>query len=93
LCDIHTLLSAAMHEGMHQALEVLISGRICLEDLHALLLLRRAGILEPPKFLPRWLRNWNELLPYFAFTSFFHELHLPDITAKHQKLIEACKNI
>ena len=60
-----------------------MSGRIALEDVEALMILRAEGVLSPPRFVPRWLARWDGLLAYFSFTSFLNEVDLEPVEARH----------
>jgi uncharacterized protein (TIGR02421 family) len=77
LAEVYNFLRASLADGAGLLAEVLVSGRLALEDLDLLLDLRHEGTLEPPRFMPRWLAEWDALLPYFAFTSFLNEIDLP----------------
>jgi hypothetical protein len=63
--------------------EVLISGRLSLEEMPYLLALREEGTLAPPEHLPSWLRRWDDLVLYFAFSSFLQEVDLKAVERRH----------
>ena len=71
-------------------LEIVIRGTVVYLALFVMLrvVLRREGILDPPKFVPPWFANWRGLLPYFAFSSFFNALSLDSVEARFASLIE-----
>jgi hypothetical protein len=66
--------------------EVLVSGRLALDDLADLVELRREGWVERPLHLPRWLENWDGLVAYFAFTSFLNEIDLPPLEKRFARV-------
>lgn len=68
--DVHTFLSKHLVGGGRTLAEVLVSGRLALDDLGDLVTLRNEGTLAPPTFEPQWLRRWDDLLTHFAVTSF-----------------------
>jgi uncharacterized protein (TIGR02421 family) len=74
LLDVYTYLSDVVRAGNRDEAEMLVCGRVALEDMPALVELRNDHVLEKPTFLPHWLENWRGLLPYFAFTSFVGSL-------------------
>lgn len=74
LLDVYTYLSDAVRAGNRDEAEMIVCGRVALEDMPALVQLRNDHVLEKPTFLPAWLENWRGLLPYFAFTSFVGSL-------------------
>jgi hypothetical protein len=80
-------LLAFVRGGFRDEAELLLAGRIHLDDVVALVELSRANLIARPTHLPSWLRNWNTLLPYFAFTSFVGELDLAPIEKHYKNLI------
>ncbi len=88
LLDVQAFLSVVVRGGFRDELELLASGRIALDDLHALVLLRRAGILRRPKYIPTWLKRWSTLVPEFAFSSFLADLPLDPLREHYRALVE-----
>jgi hypothetical protein len=87
LAEIYNFLRVTLAEGARHVAEVMVSGRLALEDIALLLDLRREGLLEPPRHVPRWLEQWDSLLPYFAFTSFLNEIDLPPLARRFSSVI------
>jgi uncharacterized protein (TIGR02421 family) len=87
LIDVWSFLTAVIRGGHRDEAELLVCGRIALEDMPALVQLRHAGVLERPRYLPDWLTHWRTLLPHFAFTSFASELDLANLEARFAKII------
>ena len=73
LLHVYAFLAAFVRGGFRDEVELLMVGRVALEDLVALMELRAMGLLERPKHRPRWLERWTTLLPYFAFASFLEK--------------------
>jgi uncharacterized protein (TIGR02421 family) len=88
LVEVYTFLSAFARGGHRDELAMLVAGRCAIDDLDAMVLLRRQGVLDPPSFTPPWLANWRGLLPYFAFTSFVNGLCLTSVEERFRPLIE-----
>jgi uncharacterized protein (TIGR02421 family) len=88
LVDVYNFLRVAVRAGSRVLGEALITGRLDLEDLDAIVWLRGEGVLAPPKLVPKWLDRWDALLSYFAFTSFLNEIDLPPIEARHEALVQ-----
>ena len=85
LCHVYAFLAAFVRGGFRDEVELLLAGRIALDDLMALMELRVMGLLERPKHRPRWLERWSTLLPYFAFASFLEsEIDLRSVTAHYR---------
>ncbi len=87
--EVYNFLQVAVRGGAREALHLLACGRIALDDLAVLHELRTLGVLAPPKLLPRWMRDWDALLPYFAFTSFLGEIDLAHVEARHRRVLSA----
>jgi uncharacterized protein (TIGR02421 family) len=88
-CEIYNFLQVAVRGGAREALHLLACGRIALDDLAVLHELRELGVLAPPRLLPRWMKEWESLLPYFAFTSFLNEIDLAQVQERHKRILEA----
>jgi uncharacterized protein (TIGR02421 family) len=86
--EVFVFLQVAVRGGAQLPIEVLVSGRMALEDLAALTRLRKMGILLPPKFRPRWLSQWDALLSSFAFTSFLGEVDLGEVAQHHRAILD-----
>lgn len=88
LLDVQAFLSVVVRGGFRDELELLVSGRLALDDMHALVLLRRAGVLRRPKYIPTWLKRWDALVPEFAFRSFLSEIPLEPLREHYRALVE-----
>ena len=74
--------------GFRDECELLACGRIDLDDVQALVMLRQLGILSRPRYLPTWLRRWRTLLPEYAFASFMGDVRLSTVEQHYRELIE-----
>ena len=45
------------------------------------------GLLSRPRWRPRWLRDWETLLPHFAFSSFVEGIDLVPVEARYAEAI------
>ena len=91
LLQVYAFLAVFVRAGFRDEVEMLVSGRIALDDIVALVELRAHGLLSRPKHRPTWLANWGTLLPYFAFTSFLESVGLADVQKHYEKLIDLAK--
>ena len=87
LVEVYAFLSAFVRGGFRDEVELLACGRIALADIGALVELQALGLVERPKHRPRWMRSWQTLLPYFAFSSFAQGLDLGAIEGKYTAAI------
>lgn len=81
--EVYDFLRLAITHERSGIPEVLVSGRFALEDVDALLELRRIGLLEPPVYVPGWVRRRSDLLTHFAFTSFLTEIDLRVVAKRY----------
>lgn len=88
MVEVYSFLSAFARGGHRDELAMLLAGRCAIDDLDALVVLRREGILDPPRFVPPWFANWRGLLPYFAFASFSNGLCLTSVEERFAALID-----
>ena len=70
LFDVYDFMARALRFRTSLLGDLLLCGRIALDDALALLWLRSQGVLDEPRFLPAWAAEWDGLLSYFSFTSF-----------------------
>ena len=87
LLHVYAFLSTFVRAGFRDEVEMLVAGRIALDDVIALAELRNMGLLARPKHRPSWLDRWSTLLPYFAFTSFMDEVQLRPMEKHYEQLI------
>jgi len=88
LLQVYAFLAAFVRAGFRDEMEMLVVGRISLEDITALVELRAHGLFTRPRHRPRWLANWSTLLPYFAFTSFMDAVGLTKVEKHYSELIQ-----
>lgn len=87
LLHVYAFLSTFVRAGFRDEVEMLVAGRIALDDIVALVELRAMGLLSRPKHRPTWLERWSTLLPYFSFASFMDEVELAPVEAHYRDLI------
>jgi len=87
LLQVYSFLSTFVRAGFRDELEMLVAGRIALDDIVALAELRALGLLTRPRHRPEWLERWSTLLPYFSFASFIGAIDLAPIEAHYRELV------
>jgi len=92
LLHVYAFLNVFVRGGFRDETELLVAGRIDLEDITALVKLRGLGILARPRHRPRWLRNWDTLLPHFAFSSFMKWIDLTPVEAHYHEVIKLAED-
>ncbi|MBK6465197.1 MAG: DUF1704 domain-containing protein [Myxococcales bacterium] len=87
LMRVYAFLSVFVRGGFRDECELVMAGRIDLDDVLALVRLDRMGLVVRPKLLPKWLREWDTLLPYFAFMSFVAGIDLAPVERSYEGLV------
>ena len=83
LMEVYNFLRLSVGPGGRRVASVLVSGRLALDEVDALVSLADDGLLAPPAFLPGWLRRWDDLLTHFTFSSFLNQIDLDFIARRH----------
>lgn len=91
LLQVYAFLAVFVRAGFRDEMEMLVAGRIALDDIAALVELRAHGLLSRPKHRPAWLASWGTLLPYFAFASFMESVGLRKVEKHYEELIDLAK--
>ena len=87
LVHVHAFLAAFVRAGFRDECELLLAGRFPLEHFEAIVELHALGMLSTPRWLPRWVREWETLLPYFAFASFMDGIELKPVEERYADVI------
>ena len=70
LVRVHNFFRSAILRGKKNAIEILFSGKVDLDDIPILLKMKKEGLIEKPTFLPEWVTDMNYLVSYFVFSNF-----------------------
>tara|TARA_X000000950_G_scaffold270709_1_gene350858 strand:- start:3318 stop:4565 length:1248 start_codon:yes stop_codon:yes gene_type:complete len=70
LVRVHNFFRSATLRGRKNAIEILFSGKIDLNDIPILLKMKKDGLIQRPIFLPEWVTDMNYLVSYFVFSNF-----------------------
>jgi uncharacterized protein (TIGR02421 family) len=93
LVHVFAFLAVFVRGGFRDEVELLVAGRIALDDILALVHLQAMGLIERPRHRPRWLRRWNTLLPYFSFSSFIDEIQMRRVASHYEDVISLAASI
>lgn len=86
LLEVHNFLRAAMRAGDPAYIRLLFVGKVDLDDLSAMKMLKEAGLIAEPRFLPPWATDLRFLLSYLAYSTFLNEIDLGDVAARFESL-------
>jgi uncharacterized protein (TIGR02421 family) len=87
LLRVHNFLRSAVSARRHDCVHLLFCGKLALEDVPALALLAREGLLAPPRFLPPWADDLRFLVSYLAYSAFLNRVDLTHIRQHYAELL------
>lgn len=79
LINVHTFFRWALRQDRLVLCRWLFAGKMTLGDVMRFAPLFEAGVLHPPRWLPRWLVRANGLAGMLAFSLFANRIHLDRI--------------
>jgi Uncharacterized protein conserved in bacteria len=71
---VHNLFRAAVNKGKLNQLEILFSGKIDLDDIPIVSMMKKEGLINKPKYLPYWMKDLDRLISYFTFSGFISSM-------------------
>jgi uncharacterized protein (TIGR02421 family) len=89
LLRVHNFLRVTVELGRLDMVALLFCGRVDLEDMPALLWLRRRGLCREPRFLPPWAADAGFLVAYLAYSGFLNRVGLPAVREHYRRMLEA----
>ena len=88
LVEVHNYLRTAVRFGDAAPIRLLFAGKMDLDDLEALIMLREAGLLAEPRYMPAWAKDLRYLLSYLAYSTFLNEIDLDEVAARYERLFQ-----
>ncbi|MCE3233674.1 MAG: hypothetical protein K0R98_1931 [Rickettsiaceae bacterium] len=67
LIEVESFLKTAMHESRLHDMTILFTGKLTTEDIKILRPLAEDGLVEIPKYLPKWIQHPQKLAATLAF--------------------------
>jgi len=81
LLRVSNFLRVAIAKGHPAYVPLLFVGKLDLDDIPLVAHLHHEGIVESPRYLPRWARDLGFLTAYMSYSAFLNET---DLTAEHR---------
>lgn len=78
MIEIEVFLKNAMHKGLLHHIPLLFAGKLTTQDVMRLQPLVEAGVVEEPKYLPKWAKRSSELAAHLAFNDLSERFKLLD---------------
>lgn len=86
LLNVHNYLRTAVRAGDADYIRMLFVGKIDLEDLEAIKMLKAHGLINEPRFVPPWVSDMRHLLSYLAYSTFLDEIKLDKFAPQYDAL-------
>ncbi|MAI89093.1 flavohemoglobin expression-modulating QEGLA motif protein [Ponticaulis sp.] len=93
LVEVHSYLRAAIRAGDLALIHLLFVGKVDLEDLDAMDLLMREGLIKQPQFMPQWAKDARYLLANLSYSTFHYEIDLAQVAERYDSLLSRYKNL
>tara|TARA_B100000686_G_scaffold355334_1_gene472834 strand:+ start:1042 stop:2292 length:1251 start_codon:yes stop_codon:yes gene_type:complete len=75
LIRVHNFFRKAVEKSRDDALRLIFSGKIDLDDIPALIKMKKDGLIDEPEYIPPWVDDLNYLICYFSFNAFIDDLN------------------
>lgn len=79
LLAVHTFFRWALKGGKLELARHLFAGKMTLEDVVELEPFVQQGYIQPPRYLPPWMRRSNGLAGYLSFSLFVNRIRLDQV--------------
>jgi len=79
LVDVHTFFRWALRQQKLHLCRWLFAGKMTLADVERFAPMFEAGVLAPPRWLPRWVERANGLAGMLAFSLFANRIRLESV--------------
>ncbi|MGB6231441.1 MAG: flavohemoglobin expression-modulating QEGLA motif protein [Litorimonas sp.] len=93
LLRVHNFLRTVVKMNRSDLIRVFFVGKMDIEDVPALAQLAADGKLEPPKFMPPWIRDLRFLVSYMAYSGFLNRVKMPGFRAYYEEELKEVPDI
>lgn len=83
LLSVHTFFRWALRSGKLELAQHLFAGKMTLQDVVELEPFVQSGFIDPPMYLPPWMRRTNGLAGYLSFSLFVNRIRLDQVEREH----------
>jgi len=83
LLSVHTFFRWALRSRKLELARHLFAGKMTLQDVVELEPYFAAGFIDPPQYLPPWMRRSNGLAGYLSFSLFVNRIRLDHVEREH----------
>jgi uncharacterized protein (TIGR02421 family) len=90
---VTTFIRSAFMAGRADTLGLLFSGKLDIQAIPALGVLRHAGLVKPPQFVPPWASDPGWVLAHLTLNSFLARIDLELISDAMADVLEQCPKI
>jgi uncharacterized protein (TIGR02421 family) len=88
LLRVSNFLRVAITKGHPEYVALLFVGKLDLDDIPLVSHLAQAGLIEPPRYVPRWARDLAFLTAYMSYSTFLNQTDLVAERRYYEGIIE-----
>ncbi|MEE4661600.1 MAG: flavohemoglobin expression-modulating QEGLA motif protein [Halieaceae bacterium] len=83
LLEVHTFMRTAVRDGRPELIPLMFSGRVTLADVVVLAPLAAEGLVEGPRYIPKWAADLRRLTAYLTYSAFMTRIDLGKVELEH----------
>ncbi len=87
LINVHSFFRTVVSDGRAEILPLLFVGKLDITDMAEMVQFQKLGLLQPPKYLPPWIKDIRFLLTYLAYSSFLNNIRLDTMKPHYMRMI------
>jgi len=88
LLRVHNFLRVAVQLDRLDCIRLLFCGKLDIEDLPALCVMYREGLIQFPRYLPPWVKDLRFLVSYLAYSAFLNQVNLAKIREHYSTVLD-----
>ncbi|MGJ8559689.1 MAG: flavohemoglobin expression-modulating QEGLA motif protein [Litorimonas sp.] len=93
LLRVHNFMRTVVRMGRSDLIRVLFVGKMDIEDVPAVAHLAANGRLQPPRFMPPWVKDLRFLVSYMAYSGFLNRVKMPGFQSYYQEELKEVPDV
>ncbi len=90
---VHNFMSALVSLRRADLLPLLFCGKLDLEDIPALALLRERGLVAPPVHMPPWAQDRRFIVSYLTYSGFLNRIQMARVREHYAEVLRRCPKL
>lgn len=93
LLRVHNFMRTVVRMGRSDLIRVLFVGKMDIEDVPAVAHLAANARLQPPRFMPPWVKDLRFLVSYMAYSGFLNRVKMPGFQSYYQEELKEVPDV